>query len=155
MAIQSSVNALMQQLYNVGAIGAGLMQQRKQTAETKLQTVEARKQTEKIEEGLKTAAERYREYKGIPTDAVLHPAQQKATDEAEDIYQHTGYVLEPETIDRIASMNFKQSVEAAAPKFFARRRVAERTNNLNQTKSDFDAHTASLIKEYGKGSGRP
>ena len=31
MGIQSSVNALMQQLYTIGAVGAGLKQQRKQT----------------------------------------------------------------------------------------------------------------------------
>ena len=38
MGIQSSVNALMQQLYTIGAIGAGLSQQKKQTNEARIQT---------------------------------------------------------------------------------------------------------------------
>lgn len=33
--------------------------------------------------------------------------------------------------------------------------VEARTGSINQAKSDFNAHTASLIKEYRKGSGRP
>lgn len=38
MAIQSSVNALMQQIYTIGAIGAGLSKQRKQVNEAQIQT---------------------------------------------------------------------------------------------------------------------
>ena len=37
----------------------------------------------------------------------------------------------------------------------ARASVEARTASINQAKSDFDEHTASLIKNYAKGSGRP
>ena len=37
----------------------------------------------------------------------------------------------------------------------ARNSVKARTDSINQAKSDFDEHTASLIKKYGKGSGNP
>ena len=37
----------------------------------------------------------------------------------------------------------------------ARASVEARTASINKTKSNFDEHTASLIKKYGKGSGNP
>ena len=37
----------------------------------------------------------------------------------------------------------------------ARASVEARTASINNTKSNFDEHTASLIKKYGKGSGNP
>ncbi len=37
----------------------------------------------------------------------------------------------------------------------ARASVEARTNSINKTKSNFDEHTASLIRYYGKGSGNP
>lgn len=37
----------------------------------------------------------------------------------------------------------------------ARASVEARTASINQAKSNFDEHTASLIKYYGKGSGNP
>ena len=45
--------------------------------------------------------------------------------------------------------------ESTAAKVLANKRVVERTDSINQAKSDFNAHTASLIKKYGKGSGNP
>ena len=37
----------------------------------------------------------------------------------------------------------------------ARGSVEARTASINKTKSNFDEHTASLIRYYGKGSGNP
>ena len=37
----------------------------------------------------------------------------------------------------------------------ARASVEARTDSINKTKSNFDEHTASLIRYYGKGSGNP
>ena len=45
--------------------------------------------------------------------------------------------------------------ESTAGKVLANKRVVERTDSINQAKSDFNAHTASLIKYYSKGSGNP
>ena len=45
--------------------------------------------------------------------------------------------------------------ENKAAKVLANQRVINRTDSINQSKSDFDEHTASLIKKYGKGSENP
>ena len=45
--------------------------------------------------------------------------------------------------------------ENTAAKVLANQRVVNRTDSINQAKSDFNAHTASLIKYYSKGSGNP
>lgn len=45
--------------------------------------------------------------------------------------------------------------ENTAAKVLANKRVIDRTDSINQTKSNFDEHVASLIKKYGKGSGNP
>ena len=45
--------------------------------------------------------------------------------------------------------------ESTAGKVLANKRVVERTDSINQAKSDFNEHVASLIKKYGKGSGNP
>ena len=51
------------------------------------------------------------------------------------------------------STNSKLKNEVAGK--VARASVEARTNSINQAKADFNAHTASLIKEYAKGSGNP
>lgn len=158
MGIQSSVNALMQQLYTIGAIGAGLRQQRGQLTEAKTQTKEVKKQTEKIENYFKSVEEKYKNYKGVPSDSVLHPAQLKAVQEADDVYQHTGYELDPKTIDGIAIRNSfieQEELKNEVAGLVAKMSVKARTDSINQTKSNFDEHVASLIRYYGKGSGNP
>ena len=180
MGIQSSVNALMQQLYTIGAIGAGLREQKKQTKgqektanEAKIQTEIAagnapmkdgkvdpewlQKRREAIENN-KSTEERYKEYKGIPSDVTLHPSQLKAVQEADDILINTGYELDPKTIDGLAIRNSfieQEELKNEVARKVAKMSVKARTNNINKTKADFNAHTASLIKYYSKGSGNP
>ena len=50
--------------------------------------------------------------------------------------------ISPELKNKVAGKVARASVEA-------------RTASINQTKSDFEEHTASLIKYYSKGSGNP
>ena len=50
--------------------------------------------------------------------------------------------ISPEMQNKVAEQLARSSVEA-------------RTNSINKTKSNFDEHTASLIRYYGKGSGNP
>ena len=57
--------------------------------------------------------------------------------------------------DSRAQEYLKSFNEPTAAKVLANKRVVERTNSINQAKSDFNEHTASLIKKYGKGSGNP
>lgn len=50
--------------------------------------------------------------------------------------------ISPELKNKVAEKLARGSVEA-------------RTNSINKAKSNFDEHTASLIRYYGKGSGNP
>lgn len=50
--------------------------------------------------------------------------------------------ISPELKNKVAGIVARGSVEA-------------RTNSINKAKSNFDEHTASLIRYYGKGSGNP
>ena len=56
-----------------------------------------------------------------------------------------------DTLESSISPELKNEVARKVAKYS----VKSRTNSINQAKSDFNAHTASLIKKYGKGSGNP
>ena len=151
MGIQSSINSLLSQAQRLATFYAGYHK-----AEDFIKGQEA--QTEATKNLQKTFEERYKEYKGIPSNVTLHPSQLKAVQEADDVYQHTGYELDPKTVDRIALRNLYMEQEGLKNEVagkVARASVEARTDSINQSKADFNAHTASLIKEYAKGSGNP
>ena len=158
MAIQSSINSLLSQAQSLAAFYRGF---KKAGDFIKGQDDIVKGQEEQLEATKnlqKTFEERYKEYKGIPSDAVLHPSQLKAVQEADDILINTGYELDPKTIDGIAKRNAYMEQEGLKNEIasdLARGSVEARTNSINKTKSNFDAHTASLIKYYSKGSGNP
>ena len=153
MAIQSSVNALMQQLYTIGAIGAGLKQQRKQT--------------EAAVANLPSFEERFRKAYNIDAKTPLTKEYQRAVEWGRLQEKRTGGIVDPskalnaskhmisnaERRQAILEMNMKVKNEIAED--LARGSVEARTNSINKTKSNFDEHTASLIKYYSKGSGNP
>lgn len=155
MGIQSSINSLLSQVQSLATFYKGF-----EKADKIIKGQEA--QTEATQNLQKSFEEKYKEYKGIPSNVTLHPSQLKAVQEADDVYQHTGYELDPKTIDGIARRNAYMEQEASKPELkneiasdLARGSVEARTNSINQAKSDFNAHTASLIKYYSKGSGNP
>lgn len=160
MAIQSSVNALMQQLYTIGAIGAGLKQQRKQT---KAAVASA-----------PSFEERFRKEFKIDAKTPLTREQERAIEWGMAQEKRTGGIIEPSRALR-ASKSFEKMNELREERRrsimeqeragarvkneiasdLARGSVEARTASINQAKSDFNAHTASLIKYYSKGSGNP
>ena len=169
MAIQSSVNALMQQLYTIGAISAGLKSQKEQTKAA----VAAAPSFE----------ERYRKAYNIDKKTPLN-FEQKMAVKYGDSYQNHGIMVNPDQADTWVKRQIMRSktlgqekiekimeqtsptsgtiITRAVPTVkneiasdLARGSVEARTNSINQSKADFNEHTASLIKEYGKGSGRP
>lgn len=155
MGIQSSINSLLSQAQSLVAFYKGFKK-----ADDFIKGQE--EQTEATQNLQKSFEERFKEYKGIPSDVVLHPSQLKAVQEADDVYQHTGYELDPKTIDGIARRNAYMEQEASKSELkneiasnLARGSVEARTASINQAKSNFDEHTASLIKYYSKGSGNP
>ena len=61
----------------------------------------------------------------------------------------------PRVQDYLKSQATKSELKNKVASDLARASVEARTASINQTKSDFDEHTASLIKYYSKGSGNP
>ena len=156
MAIQSSVNALMQQLYTIGAIGAGLREQKKQT---KAAVASA-----------PSFEERYRKEFNIDPKTPLTREHQRAVEWGRLQEKRTGGMVEPSkalnAAKHMAKMEERRRAimdsQRAAPEVrneiasdLARGSVEARTDSINKTKSNFDEHTASLIKYYSKGSGNP
>lgn len=155
MGIQSSINSLLSQVQSLATFYKGF-----EKAEDLIKGQES--QTEATKNLQKTIEEKYKEYKGIPSNVTLHPSQLKAVQEADEVLQKGGYELDPKTIDKIALRNLYMEQEASKPELkneiasdLARGSVEARTASINQAKSDFNAHTASLIKYYSKGSGNP
>ena len=170
MAIQSSVNALMQQLYTIGAIGAGLKEQKKQT---KAAVASA-----------PSFEERFRKRYNIDDKTPLTLEQQSAVHWAAYEEGKVGHLISPEAAMRRVrttpipdeerselleylregndTVDSAIEAQAAKPELqnevagkVARASVEARTASINKTKSNFDEHTASLIKYYSKGSGNP
>lgn len=160
MAIQSSVNALMQQLYTIGAIGSGLREQKKQT---KAAVASA-----------PSFEERFRKEFKIDAKTPLTREQERAIEWGMAQEKRTGGIIEPSRALR-ASKSFEKMnelreerrrsimeqqragarVQNEIASDLARGSVEARTDSINKAKSNFDEHTASLIRYYGKGSGNP
>ena len=152
MGIQSSVNALMQQLYTIGAVGAGLKQQRKQT--------------EAAVASAPSFEERFRKRYNIDDKTPLTLEQQSAVHWAAQKEGEVGHLISPEAAmrrvrttpipdeERAELFEYLRDKNEVAEKV-ARASVEARTDSINKTKSNFDEHTASLIKYYSKGSGNP
>ena len=150
MAIQSSVNALMQQLYTIGAIGAGLREQKKQT---KAAVASA-----------PSFEERYRKEFNIDPKTPLTREHQRAVEWGRLQEKRTGGMVEPSKAlnaakhmvnnaeRRRAILEKDMEVRNEIASDLARASVEARTASINKTKSNFDKHTASLIKYYSKGS---
>ena len=77
---------------------------------------------------------------------------------------NSGIVLRPEKMEFYNDTRVQEYLKSQAANSelknevagkVARASVEARTNSINQAKSDFNAHTANLIKEYAKGSGNP
>ena len=138
MAIQSSVNALMQQLYTIGAISAGLREQKEQT---KAAVASA-----------PSFPERFRKAFNIDDKATLTKEQERAIKWGMKREKETGRIVHPgAALWQARHMEVKNEIASD----LARASVEARTASINKTKSNFDKHTASLIKKYGKGRGNP
>ena len=138
MGIQSSVNALMQQLYTIGAISAGLREQKEQT---KAAVASA-----------PSFPERFRKAFNIDDKANLTKEQERAIKWGMKREKETGRIVHPgAALWQARHMEVKNEIASD----LARASVKARTNSINQSKADFNAHAASLIKYYSKGSGNP
>lgn len=172
MAIQSSVNALMQQLYTIGAISAGLKQQKNQAKEAQIQTDIAAGNAPLTEDGKvdtewvqkrRDEYENKRNKKKFDNDnglteygklwARLTDKRVKRGDRL-DSY-NTEFYNDSRVQEYLKSFAPKSELKNEVAGKVARASVEARTDSIKQAKSNFDEHVASLIRYYGKGSENP
>lgn len=66
-----------------------------------------------------------------------------------------GFYTDNRVKDYLKSQATNSKIKNEIASDLARASVEARTASINKTKSNFDEHTASLIRYYGKGSGNP
>ena len=66
-----------------------------------------------------------------------------------------GFYTDSRVQDYLKSFAANSELKNEVAEKVARASVEARTASINKTKSNFDEHTASLIKKYGKGSENP
>ena len=133
MAIQSNVNALMQQLYTIGAIGAGLKEQKKQTKGQEKTANEAETQTEIV--------------------AGNAPMKDGKVDPEWLQQRRESYMVDPKVVAKLIRTN--QELRKQASTNMAKAQVKDREDTINQSKKDFDDHIANFVKIMNEGSERP
>lgn len=148
MGIQSSVNSLLSQAQSLAAFYKGF-----EKAGDIIKGQEAQKEaTKSLQESFE---KRYRNRLKLPDNVTLSPSQQEIVNIGTDLEQKLGRPVPMTTVAGIHMRNQQLQVENMVAQMNAKSRVEARTASINQTKSNFDEHVASLIKYYGKGSGNP
>ena len=178
MGIQSSVNALMQQLYTIGAIGAGLREQKKQTKGQEKTANEAKIQTDiaagnaPMKDGKadpEWLQKRREQFERNKNNVLFYPdgklstvgkarakiLEDKIKGGGEFKLGDIGFYTDSRVQEYLKSFAANPKMKNEVASDLARGSVEARTNSINQSKADFNAHTASLIKYYSKGSGNP
>lgn len=148
MGIQSSVNSLLSQAQSLAAFYKGF-----EKAGDIIKGQEAQKEaTKSLQESFE---KRYRKRLKLPDDVTLNPSQQEIVNIGTYLEQKLGRSVPMSTVAGIHMRNQQFQVENMVAQMNAKSRVNARTDSINQAKADFNEHTASLIKKYGKGSGNP
>ena len=157
MAIQSSINSLLSQAQSLAAFYKGFEKAGDLIKGQESQTEATKKLQESFEE-------RFRKEFNIDAKTPLTKEQKRAVEWGRIQEKRTGDIVEPSralkagkvftSLDErrrlILEKNMEVKNEIASD--LARASVEARTDSINQSKADFDEHTASLIKKYGKGS---
>ena len=171
MAIQSSINSLLSQAQSLAAFYTGFNVADKIVKDQKITKNEARIQTDiaagnapmkegKVDpEWLQKRREQYLFDKSMfrstgeltAVGAMRSQRILSKIEKGEELgFEDRKFIRHPVVQEYLKSFN-----KSTAAKVLANQRVVDRTDSINQTKSNFDEHTASLIKYYGKGSGNP
>ena len=168
MGIQSSINSLMSQAQMLATFYKGFDKADKIIKDTTATKNEAKIQTEiaagnapKTPEGkvdpewLKKQREEFDNSKiGKLQKQIFQNEINRNNDPSlADLLAKYGNENPVDSAIEAQSANSKLKNEIASD--LARASVEARTASINKTKSNFDEHTASLIKYYSKGSGNP
>lgn len=163
MGIQSSINSLLSQAQSLAAFYKGF-----EKADDIIKGQEEQKEaTKSLQESFE---KRFRKEFKIDEKTPLNPDQKKVVEYGEYLEKKRGTVVTPSDAlkltrhlekanERRRSIMEQQRagarVQNEIASDLARGSVEARTSSINQTKSNFDEHVASLIKYYSKGSGNP
>ena len=163
MAIQSSINSLLSQAQSLAAFYKGF-EKAGDLIKGQESQIEA---TKKLQESFE---ERFRKEFKIDAETPLNSEQKKAVEYGEYLEKKRGSVVTPSDAVKLTRhlekanerRRYIMEQERAGARVkneiasdLARASVEARTDSINKTKSDFNEHTASLIKYYSKGSGNP
>lgn len=145
MGIQSSINSLLSQAQSLAAFYKGF-----EKAGDIIKGQEAQKEaTQNLQ---KTFEERFRQAYNIDAKDSLTKEQERAIKWGMKRERETGRIVHPgAALWQSRHMAVKNEIASD----LARASVEARTDSINQTKSNFDEHVASLIRYYSKGSGNP
>ena len=178
MAIQSSINSLLSQAQMLATFYKGFDKADKIIGDTKATKNEAKIQTDiaagnapmkdgKVDpEWLKKRREQFERNKN---NVLFYPngklstvgkakaeiLQDKIKGGGEFKLGDIGFYTDSRVQDYLKSFAAKPELKNEVAGKVARASVEARTASINKTKSNFDEHTASLIRYYGKGSGNP
>ena len=178
MAIQSSVNSLLSQAQSLATFYKGFDKADQIIGDTTATKNEARLQTEiaagnapmkdgKVDtEWLQKRREQFERNKNnvsfYPNGklSTVGKARAKILEDTikgggEFKLGDIGFYTDSRVQEYLKSQATKSKLKNEIASDLARASVEARTNSINQSKADFNAHTASLIKEYAKGSGNP
>ena len=170
MAIQSSINSLLSQAQRLATFYSGFNVADKIVKDQKITKNEAKIQTDiaagnapmkngKVDpDWIQKRRGQYMLDNGLFSSGELTKRGQMIAEELSSkriegkaiSYEGQKFLGDSRVQEYLKSFN-----ERAAAKVLANKRVVERTDSINQAKADFNEHTASLIKKYGKGSGNP
>ena len=159
MGIQSSINSLLSQAQSLAAFYKGF-----EKAGDLIKGQES--QTEATKNLQKTFEERFRKRYNIDDKTPLTFEQETAIQWAKQREKEVGHLISPEAaMRRVRTKPIPDEERAELFEYLrdkneiagqvARASVEARTASINKTKSNFNEHTASLIKYYSKGSGNP
>ena len=165
MAIQSSINSLLSQAQSLAAFYKGFEKAKEFVGEQAKAAKEAETQTEiaagnaPMKDG-KVDPEWLKKRRGMYNTDMLTRDEKRQAQFLENKVKK-GIDLdsgEKQLYNNPIIQEYLKSLEELkneAARKVARASVEARTNSINKTKSNFDEHTANLIKKYGKGSENP
>ena len=174
MGIQSSINSLLSQAQRLATFYTGLGKVDKIVGDTTAAKNEAKIQTDiaagnapmkdgKVDpEWLQKRRETYAELLFYPNGKISAVGKAKAQILQDKINKggklntlDTEFYNDNRVAEYLKSQATNSKLKNKVAEKLARSSVEARTDSINQAKSDFNAHTASLIKYYSKGSGNP
>ena len=175
MAIQSSINSLLSQAQSLAAFYKGFEKAKEFVGEQAKAAKEAETQTEiaagnaPMKDGKVDPEWLQKRREDAKSELFFYPngklsgvgkarariLEDKIKNGGEIKLGDIGFYTDNRVKDYLKSQATNSKIKNEIASDLAKASVEARTASINKTKSNFDEHTASLIRYYGKGSGNP